>query len=93
MGGYHNTTVSTGGSIFFLASGIISTSTNSQSYVSLSLTEAEYYISATWLVDVLSQVVMGSKMGKFNVWLMGKTLTRGGGMSMKYSKEFWGWIN
>ena len=45
-------------------------------------------MSATWLVDVLSQVVMGSKLGKFNVGLMGGTFTRGGGMSMKYLKEF-----
>ncbi|KAI1006112.1 Retrovirus-related Pol polyprotein from transposon TNT 1-94 [Podosphaera aphanis] len=66
-GGCRNTRISTGGSIFFLAGGIISASTKRQSSVSLSSTEAEYYALGACIQGLLwIQQIMGQMQYKGN---------------------------
>lgn len=66
-GGCRDNRVSTGGSAFFLAGGIISASTKRQSSVSLSSTEAEYYALGACIQELLwIQQIMGQMQYKGN---------------------------
>ncbi|KAI0995000.1 hypothetical protein K3495_g13181, partial [Podosphaera aphanis] len=66
-GGDKGTRRSTGGSVFFLAGGVISASSKSQPNVSLSSTEAEYYSYSSsiqellWIQQVMAQMQYSGK--------------------------------